>query len=104
MTRRILITSKANQDLDDIFDFIAQKNPDIALQFFDVARETFNQLTKNPGMGAIYEVSKPELKGLRRWRVRKFDKYMIFHRYDDDFVEIVRIIYAGRDISAIFVE
>ena len=102
MTRRILITPKADQDLDDIYNFIAQNNPDIALKFFDAARQTFNQLAQNPEIGAIYEVSKPELQGLRRWRVRKFDKYMIFYRYDDDLLEIVRILYAGRDISAIF--
>ena len=79
MTRRILITPKADQDLDDIYNFIAQNNPDIALKFFDAARQTFNQLAQNPGVGTIYEVSKPKLQGLRRWRVRRFDKYMIFY-------------------------
>ena len=101
MTRRILITPKASQDLDDIYNFIAQSNPDTALKFFDAARQTFNRLAKNPGIGTIYEVSKPELQDLRKWRVRKFDKYIIFYRYSEDIVEIIRIIYAGRDLSAI---
>lgn len=35
MTQRILITPKASQDLDDLFDYIAQANPDAALRFFD---------------------------------------------------------------------
>ena len=55
MTRRILITPKANQDLDDIYQFIAQNNRDTALKFFDAARQTFNQLAQNPGRGTIYE-------------------------------------------------
>ncbi len=101
MTRRILITPKASQDLDEICNFIAQNNLDTALEFFDAAMQTFSQLAKNPGMGTVYEVSKPELQGLRKWRVKKFDKYIIFYRYSDDLVEIIRIIYAGRDISAI---
>ena len=101
MKRRIFITPKASHDLDEIYNFIAQNNPDTALQFFDAARQTFNQLAKNPGIGTIYEVSKPELQGLRKWRVKRFDKYMIFYRYSDDLVEIVRILYAGRDISVI---
>lgn len=101
MTRRIFITPKASQDLDNIYNFIAENNPDAALKFFDAARQTFNQLAKNPGIGTIYEVSKPELKGLRKWRVKKFDKYIIFYFYSDDLVEIVRILYAGRDVSAI---
>lgn len=102
MTRRIPITPKASQDLDDICQFITQNNPDAALKFFDAARQTFNQLAQNPGIGTIYEVSKPRLQGLRKWRIGKFDKYMIFYRYSDNLVEIIRIIYAGRDISAIF--
>ena len=101
MTRRISITPKASQDLDDIYNFIAKNNSDIALRFFDAARQTFSQLAKNPGIGAIYEVSKPELKGLRKWRVKQFDKYIVFYRYSDELVEVIRIIYAGRDISAI---
>ena len=102
MTRGILITPKASHDLDEIYNFIAQNNPDTALKFFDAARQTFNQLAKNPGIGTIYEVSKPELQGLSKWRVKRFDKYIIFYCYSDDLVEIVRILYAGRDISVIF--
>jgi toxin ParE1/3/4 len=101
MTRRILITPKASHDLDEIYNFIGQNNPDTALNFFDAARQTFNQLAKNPGIGTIYEVSKPELQGLRKWRVKRFDKYMIFYRCSEDLIEIIRILYAGRDILAI---
>lgn len=54
MTRRILITPQASLDLDEIYNFIAQNNPDKALQFFDAARQTFNQLAKTPGIGTIY--------------------------------------------------
>lgn len=104
MIRRILITTKASDDLDEIYNFIAQDNPDIALKFFDAARQTFNQLAKNPEIGTIYEVSKPELQGLRKWRVKKFDKYIIFYRYCEDLIEIIRILYAGRDISAILAD
>ena len=101
MKRRIFITPKASQDLDEIYNFIAQGNPDAAFKFFDAARQTFNRLAKNPGIGTIYEVSKPELKGLRKWRIKKFDKYIIFYFYTDNLIEIVPILYAGRDILAI---
>lgn len=101
MARRILITPQASVDLDDIYNFIAQNNPDIGLQFFDAARQTFNQLAKTPEIGTIYEVSNPKLQGLRKWRVKRFDKYIIFYRHYDDLLEIIRILYAGRDISTI---
>jgi toxin ParE1/3/4 len=78
MSLCIFITPLASLDLDNIYNYIAQNNPERALQFFDLARQTFNQLAKTPGIGTIYEVSKPELQGLRKWRVKNFDKYIIF--------------------------
>ena len=81
MARCIFITPQASVDLDDTYNFIAQNNPDIALKFFDAARQTFNQLAKTPEIGAVYEVSNLKLQGLRKWRVKKFDKYIIFYCY-----------------------
>lgn len=44
MTLRVLITPRASQDLDDLFDYIAQNNPDAALRFFDAAQQTIARL------------------------------------------------------------
>jgi toxin ParE1/3/4 len=104
MTRRIFITPKASLDLDELFAFIAQNNQDAALKFFDSARQTFTQLAKTPGMGSIYEVSNPNLQGLQKWRIKEFAKYIIFYRYSDELIEIVRILYAGRDFTTILEE
>ena len=41
MTRRIVITPKASLDIDEHFAYIAQENPDTALQFFDSAMNIF---------------------------------------------------------------
>ncbi len=104
MTRRIFITPQASLDLEEIYNFMALDNPDIALQFFDLARQTFNQIAKTPGIGTTYEVSNPKLQGLRKWRIKRSDKYIIFYRYSDDLVEIIRILYAERDIAVILAE
>jgi toxin ParE1/3/4 len=40
MTLRIFITPKANIDIDDSFNYIAQNNTDAALNFFDAARSS----------------------------------------------------------------
>lgn len=102
MTRRVIITPRANQDIDELFAFIAQDNFDAALRFFDSTRLTFSQLAKTPGMGSLYKVINPRLTGLRKWAVKGFDKYLIFYQYSDEYVEVVRLLHAGRDISAIF--
>jgi toxin ParE1/3/4 len=101
MTKNIVITPKASQDLDDCFAHISQDNPEIALQFFDSTRLTIAQIARMPGIGSIFVTRNDRLQGLRKWSVKDFRKYLIFYIDRDDVVEIVRILYATRDISSI---
>ena len=50
MTKRIIITPRASQDIDEHFTYIAQNNHDAALQFFDTVRQTFAKLAQMSGM------------------------------------------------------
>ncbi len=101
MTKKIVITPKASQDLDDCFAYISQDNPEIALQFFDLTRLTIAQIARMPGIGSIFFTKNDRLQGLRKWAVKDFRKYLIFYVDRDDVVEIVRILYAARDIASI---
>jgi toxin ParE1/3/4 len=101
MTKKIVITPKASQDLDDCFAYISQNNPEIALHFFDSTRITIAQIAKMPGIGSIFATNNTRLQGVRQWSVKDFRKYLIFYIERDDAVEIVRILYATRDISSI---
>jgi toxin ParE1/3/4 len=101
MTKRIILRPKASQDVDDHFAYVAENNFEAALQFFDSARLTIAQLAKMPGMGSLYLVENPRLQGLRKWAVKDFKKYLIFYFERDDAIEVVRILYATRDINSI---
>lgn len=101
MTKRIIIKSKASQDLDDHFAYIAENNFEAALQFFDLAQSTIAQLARMPGIGSLYPVENPRLQRLRKWAVKGFRKYLIFYFERDDAIEVVRILYATQDISSI---
>jgi toxin ParE1/3/4 len=101
MTKKIVITPKANQDLDDCFAYISQDNPEIALQFFDATRITIAQIARMPGMGSIFATNNNRLQNLRKLSVKDFRKYLIFYIERDEIVEIVRILYATRDINSI---
>jgi toxin ParE1/3/4 len=53
------------------------------------------------GMGRLDPVSNPRLEGLRKWSVKGFEKHLIFYLSFDDYIEIVRILHAARDIEVI---
>jgi toxin ParE1/3/4 len=101
MTKRIVIRPRASQDIDEHFAYIAQNNSDAALRFFDAVRQTFAKLAQMSGMGRPSPVTNPGLEGLRKWSVKGFEKHLIFYLSFDDYIEIVRILHAARDIEAI---
>jgi hypothetical protein len=38
----------------------------------------------------------------RKWTVKGFKRYLSFYRYTDEYVEVVRVIHAARDIPSTF--
>jgi toxin ParE1/3/4 len=98
MNRRILIHEDANLDLQEHFQYFAQSNQDSALRFFDAARQTFASLARMHGVGQRYQSEDEEIVDLRKWLVKGFSSYLIFYRYDDETIEILRIVYATRDL------
>jgi len=104
MIRKIVIRPKAIADLDEQFTYIAQSNFDAALSFFDATRQTFSQIAKLPSVGSVYDIGNPRLMGLRKWAVKGFEKHLIFYLQGDEYIEIVRLIHAERDISQILAE
>jgi toxin ParE1/3/4 len=54
-----------------------------------------------PNLGKSYQINNPKLKGLRQWKIKGFQQYIIFYLVSEEFLKIVRIIYATRDIATI---
>lgn len=104
MTRRILITPKASQDIDRLFEYLAQNNNEAALRFFDATRQTIAQLAVIPGKGSLFEIDNPRLVGLRKWSVKGFKKYLIFYLTDEELLTVIRIIHASRDLPSILIK
>jgi len=50
------------------------------LRFLQAAEGTFMELAAMLGMGRAEDFDTPRLTGMRRWRVRGFDNYLIFYQ------------------------
>ena len=48
-------------------------------------------------MGAPLTLRRQELAGLRKWRVKDFDNFLIFYVPRPEGVSVVRVLYATRD-------
>ena len=93
---KLQFTRQSTQDLDDIWDYIAQDNQDAADGFIDLLREKCQLLAETPEMGR----ERPEITdGVRSFPV---GNYQIFYQIRDGELVIVRVLSGYRDIPALF--
>jgi len=93
---RILARPQAQADLDDIWWYIAQDNPDNADRFLGEIEQRFRALSQFPRMGANRDELMPLLRSFA------VGNYVVFYLPVEDGIEIVRVLQGMRDIEAHF--
>ncbi|MBQ7296271.1 MAG: type II toxin-antitoxin system RelE/ParE family toxin [Clostridia bacterium] len=100
MIWKIVYTQKAKQDLDDVYYYIANVlcEPGIAKTYISNIMKEICGLNQLPMRYRIYDDEPWKSIGLRVMPVKN---YLVFYLPidEDKTVNIVRIMYAGRDIS-----
>ncbi len=99
MSWNIVYTAKAKQDLRDIYEYIAYDLlvPDTAAGQIQRIMKKIRTLNEMPMRFRVYEGEPWRSAGLRFFPV---DHYLVFYLPDEtgNTVNIVRIMYGGRDI------
>lgn len=92
----LIISPQAEQDLVDIWLYIADDSPANADQFLNHLTEQAQLFVTLPKSGK----ARPELaQDLRSFPV---EKYILFYREQGSNIELVRVLHAARDIDAVF--
>src|SRR5437870_12479474 len=74
---------------------------DTAKRFRDAVEKTYSELAEMPGMGTPGKVRQGRHAGVRLWRVRGFEQYLIAYRELRDGVGIERIVHAKQDFERV---
>ena len=97
----------ARVDVEGIIDHLRDAgDPLLALRFTEAAQATFESLVFAPLAYRRFETDKTELVGLR-WRplTGSFETYLAFYRLDaENWVDVVRVIHAVRDLRRVLGE
>jgi len=93
---RILKRPEAQNDLDEIWWFIAQDSPDNADKLLDRIQDSCLTLADFPKMG----VSRNEIKN--SLRSQTIGNYLIFYFPLEDGIDIIRVIHGSRDMDRLF--
>lgn len=94
---KIFITPAAQDDLINIWVYIARDNPEAAIRTYQAAEKTFETLATMPSIGTTYWATRAKLKGLRFFPVKQFHNYVIYYRETPKGIEIVRVLHARMD-------
>ena len=88
----------AKRDLVEQFVYLAEEvGLDTAERFLTNAETSFNDLARQPMIGAPLTLRHPDLVGIRKWRINDFENHLIFYIPDPDGVTILRVLHAARD-------
>jgi toxin ParE1/3/4 len=86
----------AENDLDDIFDYIMKDNPSAAVSLLEKFDHSISQLAVNPEIGVVPKDDRLKQLGYRMLIV---GKYLVFYVVKANTVQIRRIIHGVRQYS-----
>ena len=99
---RAIIRPRARRDINSILAFfIETAGISVAKQFREAATQTLRELSESPMTGSPRKVRKPEFQGVRMWRVRRFESYLIFYLPLKDGIAVERVIHASLDYQRV---
>ena len=94
----VYIRTAARRDLVGHFVYLAENASfDIADHYLSSAETSFTGLAQHPMIGSLLSPHRPELTGMRKWRVKDFDNFLILYLPRHDGVSIVRVLHAAQD-------
>ncbi len=93
---RYRVSDTARSDLDEIWFYIAQDNPDAADRFIRALVSRFPLLASMPEIGRAREELSPHLRSF------PVGNYVIFYRLVDSGIEIARVLHGARDFPPLF--
>jgi toxin ParE1/3/4 len=90
------------EELWEIWDYIAKDNPTAASQVIQATRDTFKTLAANPGIGRPRGFQDQRIRGIHVRPVTGFDRYLIYYRKISDGIQVIHVLHDARKIERLF--
>lgn len=91
-----------DEDLPDIYAFIARDDPAAAERVLDAVEQTFDQLARHPDSGVPFPTRNPKLQALRMFPVTGFHDYLVFYRVEPETIRIIYVTHGARHLVRLF--
>jgi toxin ParE1/3/4 len=78
---------------------INEVNPTAADRFCDEVERSLQLLSTHPEIGSLARFTRTT--GIRKWRLQYFRHYLIFYRFREERVELIRLLHGARDLPRV---
>ena len=99
---RYLVRPKADRDLDEqAYYYATIARAEVGHRFLVAAHDTFSLLATQPNMGWDPHLRHADLKSLRVFRVKTFERILVLYLPLLEGVEILRVVHGSQDLLAL---
>lgn len=95
-SRRFILAPAARQDLNNLWDYIAEESPQAADRVINALRASLRNLAEHPEMGRQRDELIPHLRSFPSQR------HVIFYRHDSETITVLRVLHEARDVPVKF--
>ena len=100
---RLVLSDAAIADVLEQADWYrAQSGRRLALRWEKAVTSAISHALRHPAAGAPCAFRSNELRGVRRTMIPKFPKHLLFYRFDDEEVFVMRVVHGARDLETLF--
>jgi toxin ParE1/3/4 len=99
----VFFTALAEEDLDQIEDYISAQDPAAAARVRAAIVQQSLQLGNTPGKGMALKAPRSEEEiGVRLWPVTRYRNYLVLYRVEPARIRVLRILHAAQDWTRLF--
>ena len=99
----VLFTALAEEDLDQIEDYISGSDPAAAARVRAAIVNQSIELASMPRKGLVLrEPANEQERNVRLWPVSRYRNYLILCKIEPDFIRVLRILHAAQDWTRFF--
>lgn len=95
---KVLPRRQALEDLQNAYAFLRADSPSAAEHFLASINAEVELLAAHPFLGRRRHFKR---RGIRSWRVRGFEKLLIFYLPTGRALEVIRVLHGAKDVAAL---
>jgi toxin ParE1/3/4 len=101
--RRLVFSDAAIADIVEQAEWYAvQAGRKLARRWETAVTSAVSLAVRRPAAGAPCAFRPPDLQDVRRVTISGFPKHLLFYRFDDDEVFVLRVVHGARDLERLF--